>query len=215
MEQARELGKRLCSEHIDAFVSSDLARAEETLRIILEERRGGGSLSPRPPLQGGSPSSDASTESSSRSSDSPQYSLDSSSHSSDSFLRSSDAIKLSSGTSKLTSVTSQSSSDTSSFYAGETYMKTPLLRERDWGSFTGRFIPDLKDEIWPKDIETLEEMKSRARKFLDLMRETYPGQTVLAVGHGIINKAIQSVYTGKKMNEIEKMMNCEVRELEL
>ena len=24
---------------------------------------------------------------------------------------------------------------------------TPLLRERDWGSFTGRFIPDLKGEV--------------------------------------------------------------------
>lgn len=31
---------------------------------------------------------------------------------------------------------------------------TPLLRERDWGSFTGRFIPDLRGEVWPDDIET-------------------------------------------------------------
>ena len=29
---------------------------------------------------------------------------------------------------------------------------TSLLRERDWGSFTGRFIPELKGEIWPDDI---------------------------------------------------------------
>ena len=29
---------------------------------------------------------------------------------------------------------------------------TPLLRERDWGSFTGRFIPDLKDEVWPPAV---------------------------------------------------------------
>ena len=38
---------------------------------------------------------------------------------------------------------------------------TPLLRERDWGSFTGRFIPDLKNEVWPDDIETLENLLSR------------------------------------------------------
>ena len=39
---------------------------------------------------------------------------------------------------------------------------TPLLRERDWGGFTGRFIPDLKNEVWPDDIETLENLLSRA-----------------------------------------------------
>ena len=39
---------------------------------------------------------------------------------------------------------------------------TPLLRERDWGSFTGRYIPELKDEPWPDDIETLDQLKARA-----------------------------------------------------
>ena len=90
---------------------------------------------------------------------------------------------------------------------------TALLRERDWGSFTGRFIPDLQGEVWPDDIETLEQMKARAREFLDYVRQHYDGKTVLAVGHGIINKAIQSVYTSRPMNQIEKMANCEVREL--
>ena len=33
---------------------------------------------------------------------------------------------------------------------------TALMRERDWGSFTGRFIPDLKGEVWPDDIESEE-----------------------------------------------------------
>lgn len=37
MEQARELGRQLRGEHIDVFLSSDLARAVETLRIIMEE----------------------------------------------------------------------------------------------------------------------------------------------------------------------------------
>ena len=90
-----------------------------------------------------------------------------------------------------------------------------LLRERDWGSFTGRYIPDLQNEVWPDDIETLDALKDRSRQFLDYVRTHYQGKTVLAVGHGIINKAIQSVYTGKPMNEIQKMTNCEVRILEL
>ena len=95
-------------------------------------------------------------------------------------------------------------------------MTTPLLRERDWGSFTGRFIPDLKDiKPWPDDIESLEAMKARAGRFLDFIRTTYPNQTVLAVGHGIINKAIQAVFFHKEMHEIEKMKNAEVRVLDI
>jgi probable phosphoglycerate mutase len=38
---------------------------------------------------------------------------------------------------------------------------------------------------------------------------------VLAVGHGIINKAIQSVYYQKSMSDIQRMSNAEVRTLEL
>ena len=39
---------------------------------------------------------------------------------------------------------------------GKDVVTTPLLRERDWGSFTGRYIPSLKGETWPDDIESLE-----------------------------------------------------------
>lgn len=92
---------------------------------------------------------------------------------------------------------------------------TPLLRERDWGGFTGMYIPDLKDRPWPDDIETMGQMKERARQFLDLIRKRHAGQRVLAVGHGILNKALQSVYYGKPMNEIEKMTNGEIRVFEV
>ena len=94
-------------------------------------------------------------------------------------------------------------------------LTTPLLRERDWGSFTGRYIPDLKGETWPDDIETLENLLSRAGEFIAYVRQTFPGKKVLAVGHGIINKAIQSYYYQKPMNEIQRMQNAEVRILEL
>ena len=94
-------------------------------------------------------------------------------------------------------------------------LTTPLLRERDWGSFTGRFIPDLKGEVWPDDIETQENLLSRAGEFIAYVKQTFPGKKVLAVGHGIINKAIQSYYYQKPMNEIQRMQNTEVRTLEL
>ncbi|MBR2291740.1 MAG: histidine phosphatase family protein [Prevotella sp.] len=94
-------------------------------------------------------------------------------------------------------------------------LQTPLLRERDWGGFTGRYIPELKGEVWPDDIETLENLLSRAGEFIAYVKETFPGKKVLAVGHGIINKAVQAVYYGKTMSEVQRMMNAEVRILEL
>ncbi len=98
---------------------------------------------------------------------------------------------------------------------GKEVVQTPLLRERDWGSFTGRFIPDLKGEVWPDDIESLDELKARAQRFLDFVKTGYPDQVVLAVGHGIINKAIQAVYHQKAMQEIPRMANAEVRVIKL
>ena len=93
---------------------------------------------------------------------------------------------------------------------------TTLLRERDWGDFTGRYIPDLQAvREWPQNVESLEAIKERARRFLAMVRTRYEGKTVLAVGHGIVNKAVQSVYFDKPMNEVEKMGNAEVRVLML
>ena len=96
---------------------------------------------------------------------------------------------------------------------------TKLLRERDWGSFTGMFIPELANlndpSKWPDDIETLEELKQRAAQFLEWLKREYPDKVVLAVGHGIINKAVQSVFYGKPMNEIAVMKNADVRILKI
>jgi probable phosphoglycerate mutase len=90
---------------------------------------------------------------------------------------------------------------------------TPLLRERDWGSFTGRYIPDLKDEVWPEDIESLDCLLERAQRFLEYIMTNYEGQTVVAVGHGIMNKAIQAAFYHKPMNQVQRMGNAEVRQL--
>ena len=88
---------------------------------------------------------------------------------------------------------------------------TPLLRERDWGSFTGLYIPELKGRKWTDDIETEEALLLRARDFLLYITTTYPGKLVVAVGHGIINKASLAVYAQCPMREVQRMMNAEVR----
>ena len=69
--------------------------------------------------------------------------------------------------------------DTASIIAaphGLEVVTTPLLRERDWGSFTGRYIPSLKNEVWPDDVETLENLLSRAGEFIAYVKKTYPGK---------------------------------------
>lgn len=98
---------------------------------------------------------------------------------------------------------------------GKPVVTTPLLEERDWGDFTGRFIPDLRGLPFPDNVESLDALLARARQFLDFIRANYPNQRVLAVGHGIINKAIQAVYYQKEMKDVPRMMNAEVRILEL
>ena len=92
---------------------------------------------------------------------------------------------------------------------------TPLLEERDWGDFTGRFIPELKGLPFPDNMEKMEDLLARAKAFIEWVKANYPEQTILAVGHGIINKAIQAVFYGKTMREIDKMTNAECRILKL
>jgi len=88
---------------------------------------------------------------------------------------------------------------------------TPLLRERDWGDFTGKYIPDLQDLPFPDNVEPLSALFKRARAFLDFLLQNYPNQCVLAVGHGIVNKAVQAVLLNKTMREVARMGNGEVR----
>ena len=60
-------------------------------------------------------------------------------------------------------------------------------------------------------METLDALLSRARAFIAFVKSEYPDRTVVAVGHGIINKAIQAVHYGKEMRDVARMDNAEVR----
>ena len=92
---------------------------------------------------------------------------------------------------------------------------TDLLRERDWGDFTGRFIPDLDGLPLPQNVEGMDSMLRRAKMFLEWIKANYPTGTVLAVGHGIINKAILAANSGKSASDIPDMTNAEYQVLEL
>ena len=90
---------------------------------------------------------------------------------------------------------------------------TRLLRERDWGDFTGRYIPELKRLPMPENVEKMDDLLQRATDFLDWIYFNMRDKTILAVGHGIINKAIQAVFYNKQTREIPKMQNAEYRVL--
>ncbi len=92
---------------------------------------------------------------------------------------------------------------------------TPVLRERDWGELTGKAVTNPFAAEWPETVETEAQIMERARKFLTSVKEQYPGKVILAVGHGIMNRAIQAVVYGRDMQDVARMNNGDIRILEL
>lgn len=96
---------------------------------------------------------------------------------------------------------------------------TPLLRERDWGSLTGKNIlnevVNLKVRNFPADVESEPLIYERALKFLRFIQQNFAGKQILAVGHGMIDRYIQAVWKGTTIRDIPRMENAEVRKLEI
>lgn len=61
----------------------------------------------------------------------------------------------------------------------------------------------------PDNVEDMETLLQRATDFLDWIYFNMQDRTILAIGHGIINKAIQAVFYNKQTREIPKMQNIE------
>ena len=94
---------------------------------------------------------------------------------------------------------------------------TPLLRERDWGSITGRRIEEvIRTANEAPGVESVEAMFARARILLDVIRTDYPdAQRVLLVSHGLFLRVLQAAVRGTEMKAIPPMKNLEVRSLQL
>lgn len=92
---------------------------------------------------------------------------------------------------------------------------TSLLREIDWGSYTGLYIKDVDITSFPPDVETEPMLYDRAARFLQFLREHYEGKRLLVVGHGLIKRAVQAHIQGvslEHLRTVPKMDNAEVRE---
>ncbi|MCC8173560.1 MAG: histidine phosphatase family protein [Odoribacter sp.] len=79
---------------------------------------------------------------------------------------------------------------------------TPLLREIDWGKHTGEKFSALDWNNLPDDSETLEDLLTRAEKFIQWVKENFSGKKILIIGHGAINRAITTFLEGKNVTEM-------------
>lgn len=101
---------------------------------------------------------------------------------------------------------------------GLPWEKTALLREIDWGSWTGLAIKEVDLQHVPADAETEAMLYERAAHFVDYLKRHYEGKRVLAVGHGLINRAVQAHIQGvtlQHLRSVPRMDNAEVRRFEL
>lgn len=93
---------------------------------------------------------------------------------------------------------------------------TPLLREMDWGIYTGETLADVDWLNLPESVESVEQLYQRAGEFIRYLREQYAGKRVLAVGHGAFNRAILTWVEGQEpqaMVDRPIMENTEIIEI--
>ncbi len=95
---------------------------------------------------------------------------------------------------------------------------TKLLRERDIKEFSGRPGREIDWYDTTGKIESGDDMKKRAKKFLDEAYEKHKKDTILILGHGGINAAMLGIIMGKDYAEAFLMhdwKNTNVTELEI
>ena len=90
-----------------------------------------------------------------------------------------------------------------------TFIKEPLLRERDLGNLAGTPI---KGAVYNETVETEESMQDRARKFIEKVRNEYPDKKILAFSHGFFCRILQAEIEGCTHRDVTLLDNCEIRE---
>lgn len=103
------------------------------------------------------------------------------------------------------------------------YIKTerriePLLKEKDWGSLTGKSISYYYAGDFPDDIENDQQLYNRASILIEKLRKEYSNNTIVLLGHGAINVAIKAIFMGidadNMMQEIPIQNNLDLWEWE-
>ena len=98
------------------------------------------------------------------------------------------------------------------------WRQTTLLREIDWGPWTGLSVGSVDLSNPPAGVETRQMMYDRAGAFLDYLWQHYDGKRVLVVAHGQINRYLEARITGVPLEELRTvplMKNAELHRYEL
>ena len=59
---------------------------------------------------------------------------------------------------------------------------TPLLREMDWGIYTGKVADEMDFTTLPESVETIEALYKRAGDFVDFLKKEFPGKLADVAG---------------------------------
>ncbi|MCS2917858.1 histidine phosphatase family protein [Parabacteroides merdae] len=59
---------------------------------------------------------------------------------------------------------------------------TPLLREMDWGIYTGKVADEMDFTTLPESVETIEALYKRAGDFVDFLKKEFPGKRIRRSG---------------------------------
>lgn len=93
--------------------------------------------------------------------------------------------------------------------------ETPLLRERDWGSLTGRRIAEIDRRSFPSDVESVAHLFRRAATLRDRLLQQHDGGEVLAVSHGLFARALQACLRGVEIRDVPPLTNGQILHLRI
>lgn len=98
------------------------------------------------------------------------------------------------------------------------WQQTALLREIDWGPWTGLTVGSVDLSHPPVGVETPQMLYDRAGAFLEYLWQHYDGKRVLVVAHGQINRSLEARIKGVALADLRTvplMKNAEVHRYEL
>ena len=98
-----------------------------------------------------------------------------------------------------------------------------ILRERDWGKYTGMPVSEAADKykkdgrwMFPDgDAETEEDIYQRAGKALQELSEKFANDTIIVVTHGLFARNMIANHFECNYHEVTSFVNAEIRMLNL